>query len=145
MKKIVVLALIVLFSGFVVLAYAQEEKTKMDLDPAKELAKSVENGKKLFNDKSLGTSGMTCNPCHVKYGTKAGKMGEMSIPPFDNLGAKYPKFFMTAKRVMTLDQVINWCIMMPLKGKPLVWDDSKLTDLTAYCASVKPMTEEKEK
>jgi cytochrome c len=44
---------------------------------------------------------------------------------------------MMAKRVMTLEQVVQFCITNPLKGKPLVWDDQKLTDLTAYCASVK--------
>jgi hypothetical protein len=32
----------------------------------------------------------------------------------------------------------------PLKGKPLAWDDQRLTDLTAYCASVKKV-EKKEK
>jgi hypothetical protein len=48
-----------------------------------------------------------------------------------------------AKKVMTLDQVNNWCIMNPLKGKPLAWDDQKLTDLTAYVASVKKVEKKK--
>jgi len=49
---------------------------------------------------------------------------------------------MMAKRVMTLDQVVNWCIVTPMKGKALKWDDQKLTDLTAYVASVKVVKEE---
>lgn len=145
MKRIAVLILIVLFFGLVVFAYAQQEMKKMDTDPTKALAESVENGKKLFNDKTLGTSGMTCNSCHMEGGTKDGKMGDKSVPAFDNLAAKYPKFFMMAKRVMTLDQVVNWCIVNPMQGKALAWDDQKLTDLTAYCASVKPAKEEKKK
>lgn len=145
MKRIAALCLIFLFLGLVVFAYAQEKMKKMDTDPTKALAESVENGKKLFNDKALGESGMTCNSCHMEGGTKDGKMGDKSVPAFDKLAAKYPKFFMMANRVMTLDQVVNWCIMNPMQGKPLAWDDQKLTDLTAYCASVKPMEKKKGK
>ena len=146
MRKMAVLILIGLLVIFVAFACAQkEEKMKMDVDPAMELAKSVENGKKLFNDTTLGESGMTCNSCHMEGGTKAGKMGEMSVSAFDNLGAKYPGYFMMAKKVMTLDQVVNFCIVNPIQGKALAWDDQKLTDLTAYCASVKPVIEKKEK
>jgi thiosulfate dehydrogenase len=144
MKKMTALILIVLFLGLIVFTYAQkEEPKKMEADPAAELAKSIENGKKLFSDTSLGTSGMTCNSCHMEGGTKEGKMGDMTIPAWDNLAAKYPKYFGMAKKVMTLDQVNNWCIMNPLKGKPLAWDDQKLTDLTAYVASVKKVEKKK--
>ena len=146
MRKITVLIVIALFLGLIVYACAQKEEAKemKAADPASELAKSVENGKKLFNDKELGTSGLTCNSCHMEGGTKEGKMGETVVPAWDNLAPKYPKYFMMAKRVMTLDQVVQFCIVNPLKGKALAWDDQKLTDLTAYCASVK-MTKKMEK
>jgi len=145
MKKITALILIGMFLVFVVFAFAQKKEEMKMADPAMELAKSVDNGKKLFNDKSLGTSGMSCNSCHMEGGTKDGKMGDMVIPAFDNVASTYPKYFMMAKRVMTLDQVVNWCIVTPMKGKALKWDDQKLTDLTAYCASVKAMKEEEKK
>jgi len=32
-----------------------------------------------------------------------------------------------------------------LQGKALAWDDQKLTDLTAYCVSVKPVEKKPEK
>ncbi|MFB0565810.1 MAG: c-type cytochrome [Candidatus Aminicenantaceae bacterium] len=137
MKKIAAFILIGLFLGFLVFVYAQQEAKEMKVDPTKELAKSIENGKKLFNDKSLGTSGMNCNSCHMEGGTKKGKMGEMVILPWSNLASQYPKYWGMAKRVVTLDQAVNICIANALKGKPLAWDDQKLTDLTAYCASVK--------
>lgn len=145
MKKVTALIMMVLFLGLIIFALAQqEEPKKMEVDPAAELAKSIANGKKLFNDTSLGTSGMTCNSCHMEGGTKEGKMGDMVIPAWDNLAAKYPRYFKMAERVYTLDQVVNFCIATPLKGKALAWDDQKLTDLTAYCASVKKV-EKKEK
>ena|GEM_PF-171341 len=141
MKKALTLILAVLFVTCVLLAYADEQEkgkgAEEMVDPAAELAKSVKNGKALFNDKSLGTSGMTCNSCHVEGGSRDGKMGDMTIPAFDNLGAKYPVYFKMAERVMTLSQVNNWCITMPMKGEALSWDDQKLADLTAYVASVK--------
>ena len=137
MRKIAALALMALLLTMVVFASAQQgEKMKM-ADPAEELAKSIATGKELFNDKSLGTSGKTCNSCHMMGGTKGAKMGEMTIKPFDDLGSKYPNYFMMGKKVMTLSQVVNFCVVKPLKGEALKWDDQKLTDLTAYVASVK--------
>lgn len=139
MKKIVVLVLLAVMAGSVVIGYAQEKKEEMaKMDPATELAKSVERGFALFNDKKLGTSGKTCNDCHMNGGAQVSKMGDMTMKAFDNLAAQYPKFFMMGKRVMTLDQVVNFCVTTPLKGEPLAWDDQRLTDLVAYCASVKP-------
>ena len=120
-----------LLAGFLAFALAQE------VDTAKELAKAVERGQELFNDTSLGTSGMSCNSCHKAGGTEDNKMGEMDVPAWDNLSAKYPKYFGMAKRVLTLDQVVNICVTQAMKGEALAWDSQKLTDLTAYCASVK--------
>lgn len=141
MKKIAAVISALLLVALIMFACAKEEAA-MEADPAAELAASVENGKALFYDESLGTSGMTCNSCHMEGGTMAGQMGDMAIPAWDNLAAKYPKYFGMAKRVMTLSQVVNWCIVHPLEGEALTWDDQKLTDLTAYSASVKPASME---
>ena len=147
MKKVLVLVVILCVGFGFFYACAQKEETKEmpKVDPMAELQKSVARGKVLFSDTTLGTSGLTCNSCHMEGGTKEGKMEDMTLAAFDNLGAKYPKFFKMGNRVMTLDQVVIFCIVNPLKGKPPAWDDQKLTDLTAYVASVKPMKMEKEK
>ena len=144
MRKVVAVMLLAAVAGGVVMAYAQEKKAEeAKMDPATELARSVERGFALFNNKDLGTSGKTCNDCHMAGGTKDSKMGDMTMKAFDNLAVQYPKYFMMGKRVMTLDQVVNFCVTTPLKGEPLAWDDQRLTDLVAYCASVKPMKAEK--
>ncbi len=147
MKNILVLVVVLCvgFSFFYACAQKEEEKEMPKMDPMAQLQKSIERGMALFSDTTLGTSGLTCNSCHMEGGTREGKMGDQTLAAFDNLGAKYPKYFMMAKRVMTLDQVVIYCIVNPLKGKPPAWDDQKLTDLTAYVASVKPMKMEKEK
>lgn len=95
---------------------------------------SIANGKKLYTDAGLGTSGKTCNTCHIEMG-KSKKKGMMGARGF--VGRKpFPKYFPMAKRVMTLEQSIQFCIVKPLKGKPLAWDDKKLTDLTSYVNAV---------
>jgi cytochrome c len=139
MKRAIFLVAVMLVALATVLAVAEEEKEmEKKPDPAVELKASIERGMKLFNDPKVGTSGQTCNTCHMKGGTVPGQMGDKKLKAFDALNTKYPMYWMMAKKVMTLDQVVNWCIVMPLKGEPLAWDDQKLTDLVAYCASVKP-------
>jgi len=138
MKKILIFLLLLCVGFAFMFAYAQkEEKQPTQVDPMAELQKSIERGKALFSDTSLGTNGMSCNSCHVEGGTKETKMGDMTLSAFDNLGAKYPKYLAMAQRVMTLDQVNNGCIVGALKGKALAWDDQKLADLTAYETSLK--------
>lgn len=146
MKRVVVLSIVlcVAFAFLYACAQKEEKKEMPKVDPMAELQKSVERGKALFNDTTLGTSGLTCNSCHMDGGTKGSEMKGMTISAFDDLGAKYPKYFMMANRIMTLDQVVIFCIVNPLKGKPPAWDDQKLTDLTAYVASVKAKKPEKE-
>ena len=113
MKRAVILTCVLLLV-FGALSFAEEKEA----DPKQELKQAITRGKDLFADESLGTNGMSCNSCHVEGGTKAGKMGDMEIPPFTNVAKKYPMYFKMAEKVMTLDQVINWCILTPMEGKP---------------------------
>jgi len=148
MKKSVAAAVIVLVALACVLVYAQEEAKKempKKPDPASEMKASIDRGMALFGDAKLGTTGTSCTSCHMKGGAVDGKMGDMKIKAFDMLNAKYPKYSMMAKKVVTLDQVINYCITNPMKGTALAWDDQRLADLAAYCSSVKPMKEEPKK
>jgi cytochrome c len=138
MKRAVVLVcLLILVSGALSLA------GEKGADSKQELKQAIMRGKALFVDESLGTNGMSCNSCHVEGGTKPGKMGDMEIPPFTNVAKKYPMYFKMAEKVMTLDQVINWCILTPMEGKPLTWDDQRLADLTAYVTWTNAMKHEK--
>ena len=138
MKRAVVLVcLLILVSGALSLA------GEKGADSKQELKQAIMRGKALFVDESLGTNGMSCNSCHVEGGTKPGKMGDMEIPPFTDVAKKYPMYFKMAEKVMTLDQVINWCILTPMEGKPLTWDDQRLADLTTYVTWTNAMKHEK--
>ena len=139
---LVFLCLVLLFT----VSIAEEHKKEGEMpDAKKELKAAYKRGMELFKDASLGTTGMSCNSCHMEGGMKPGKMGDMEIKPFNKVGAHYPKYFMMGKKVMTLDQVVNFCITTPMKGEALKWDDPRLTDLTTYVTHVKPGEEKKEK
>lgn len=49
---------------------------------------------------------------------------------------KFSKYMPMAKRIMTLDQMIQFCITHPLEGKALSWDDQRITDLASYINSL---------
>lgn len=81
-------------------------------------AKLLEKGDKLWNDTKLGTSGLACGTCHP-----------------DGSGLKsdpFPKYIKMANDILTLDQMIGFCMMNPMKAKPLPWNSEKLTALATY-------------
>jgi thiosulfate dehydrogenase len=138
MKKYCIFVLSLAVAFLFAFAFSQvEKKEAAQVDAKAALQQSIENGKKLFMDASLGTSGTSCNSCHIEGGMKENKMGDMTVKAFDNLNTQYPKYLPMAKKVMTLDQVVNLCITNALKGEALSWDDQRLADLVAYITSVK--------
>lgn len=94
---------------------------------AGDFEEAVASGRKLFADASLGTNGKSCDSCHTNLGK-----GDI---PFTGR-APFPKVFSMAKRVRTLDQTVQGCLMGAMKGNPLAWDDAKLTDLVSYINSL---------
>jgi thiosulfate dehydrogenase len=84
---------------------------------ADELSDAAARGAALFKDPSLGTNGKSCATCHQDGGSWAGK-------------ARFPKFALGTVR--TLDQAIQTCIVNPLAGTPLAWDDARLTALAVF-------------
>ena len=88
-------------------------------------AGNVEKGKALFNDPKLGTNGSTCGLCHPggKGLEKAGTTGKVEW--------KTP-----GGNTKSLEDAINICITMALKGKALDKKSPKMLDLVAYIKSL---------
>ncbi len=86
-------------------------------------AGNVEKGKALFNDTSLGTNGKSCGSCHPGGGglEKAGGKKEFNI---------------MGKKQGSLEEAVNFCIKLALKGKPLKEDSQKMKDIVAYIRSL---------
>lgn len=80
--------------------------------------KVAREGERLWADTSLGTSGLSCSSCHPG--------GEKLHPE------PYPKYISMAGDVFTLSQMINFCMINPMKAKPLAYNSQKLTALASY-------------
>ncbi|MBI5344816.1 MAG: hypothetical protein HZB83_05695 [Deltaproteobacteria bacterium] len=87
-------------------------------NPIMDPAKLKEMGEKLWADTKLGTSGLSCGTCHPNG---AGLKKE----PF-------PKHIKMTGDIVTMDQMINFCMVNPMKGKLLAWNSQEMTALAAY-------------
>jgi len=97
---------------------------------------SVENGKALFEDPTLGggTTGKSCKTCH----TGGARLS-------DDFAAK-TKFVIMGQELKELTEVINFCIAGPLGGNTIDPAGQEMSDLIAYMKTLKdksPMGEEK--
>ncbi len=85
-----------------------------------------DRGKALFNDPKLGggTSGNSCNTCHPNG---KGLEGVGSKKEWKNPGGMFK----------SLEEAVNVCIEMALKGKPLDVNSEQMKDLISYLKSLK--------
>ncbi len=90
----------------------------------------VKLGEKLFKDTGLSTNGMSCQTCHEDNAA------------FEASFAKpYPhKVAMAAVQggvtSIDLDEMVQFCLVVPMETKPLPWDSKELAALTAYTAEL---------
>lgn len=93
-------------------------------------AELIAYGEKLFKDTALSSNGMSCNTCHQDNGA------------FQSTFAKpYPHFVqMTLDRAgvksVYLDEMVQFCMVVPMAARPLPWNSKRLAALTAYTASL---------
>jgi cytochrome c len=97
-------------------------------DPAVELAKAIETGRKLFNDKTLGAKDKACASCHEDP-----KKPKLSLAARANA---YPKWDKREGRVVTLGRKIDQMIVRMLKGKPQGLGSERLVAIEAYLMSI---------
>lgn len=93
-------------------------------------AQLVKEGEALFKDTTLSTNGMACESCHADLGA------------FNQSFAKpYPhRVAMTKERggvdKVALDEMVQFCMVVPMAAKPLPWESRQLAALTAYSAEL---------
>jgi thiosulfate dehydrogenase len=113
-KMLIVLALSL--PSFLVSA---DEFTKADLTQwDSEFQTIVKQGRAAFTDPALGSNGVACAQCHPNAANTHPET--------------YPKFQKQIGKVISLWEMVNWCLRNPLEGKPLAADDPKMTALVAY-------------
>jgi len=94
--------------------FTAEEKAQQEA----ELMKSVELGYNLWHSAELGSNGLACGNCHPDAS---------ATNPHT-----WPKYQTNLNKVATLREMINWCIAVPLQGKPLALDSDKMVAMEAY-------------
>ncbi len=90
----------------------------------------VAEGKRLWQDKSLGTSGLACGTCHVKNGN----FNKTFLKPYPHYAAM-PHQQAGIKQV-SADEMVQFCMIVPMAGKPLDWGSRELAALAAYTGVV---------
>ena len=82
---------------------------------------AADAGKKMWGDESLGTAGVSCLSCHADH-------------ELLNLGKNqnFPHYVNMVGDVVTLDQMINYCMINPMKGKQFDKNSKELTAMAAY-------------
>ncbi len=90
----------------------------------------VSEGKALWNDTKLSSNGLACQTCHVNnaalnasfakgYPHKVGMPSQMA-----GVGSIH------------LDEMVQFCMVVPMQAKPMKWGSRELAALTAYSASL---------
>jgi thiosulfate dehydrogenase len=122
MKKVFGILLIVLLALAVLtikLSTQAAEFTKEDVERyTKEFMTVVKEGDKLFHSATLGKNKVSCDQCHPNAANTHPET--------------YPKFQKQIGRVITLFEMVNWCLRNPLEGDPLAADDPRMVALLSY-------------
>jgi thiosulfate dehydrogenase len=82
------------------------------------LLDAVRKGYELWHDASLGTNGLACGNCHPDAS---------ATNPHT-----WPKYQTNLNKVGTLREMINWCVTVPMQGKPLALDGDQMISMEAY-------------
>lgn len=93
-------------------------------------AELVRYGKRLFGDTRLSSNGMSCLTCHTGNGAFQATFAQ-----------PYPHYVqMTEERAgvkaVHLDEMVQFCLVVPMAAKPLPWNSKRLAALTAYTATL---------
>ncbi|MBC8267243.1 MAG: cytochrome C peroxidase [Rhodospirillaceae bacterium] len=90
----------------------------------------VREGKKLFMDDKLSTNDMSCQTCHEGL--------EAFSKSFANPFPHKVDMAMDTSGIssVSLDEMVQFCMVVPMEAKPLAWDSRELAAITAYTATL---------
>lgn len=90
----------------------------------------VEEGARLWRDASIGNSGLSCQSCHMNNANLNASFAQ-SYPhevamPLQQAGV----------RQVHADEMVQFCMVVPMQSDALPWDSRQLAALTAYTVSL---------
>lgn len=122
LKKFIFLFSVIVF----IVGYLNADTfTKKDIERWQaEFEAAARYGRQLWENSAvykLGTNEVACAQCHPNAANTHPET--------------YPKFQKQLGKVIYITEMVNWCIMHPLEGKPLKLDSKEMTALLAYIYS----------
>ena len=81
----------------------------------------AKTGIALWNDEKLGSNGMTCMSCHNEH-------ANLNLDKVKG----WPHLVKMAGDIVTLDQMITYCMINPMAAKPLDANSVEMTAISAY-------------
>jgi len=120
-KFVIVSAVVGIVAVILTIAFSTgaKEFTKEDLERwDNEFMTVVIEGEKFFHSSSLGKNKVSCDQCHPNAANTHPET--------------YPKFQQQVGKVVSLFEMVNWCIRNPLEGDPLAADDPQMVALLSY-------------
>lgn len=90
----------------------------------------LKDGERLWKDTKLSTNGLACNTCHVNNAAFAPTFAK----PYPHAVAMATQ--QAGVKQVHLDEMVQFCMVVPMAAKPLKWDSRDLAALTAYTARV---------
>lgn len=90
----------------------------------------VSEGKALWYDTKLSSNGLACQTCHVNNAA----LNPSFAKPYPHKVAMPSQ--MAGVGPINLDEMVQFCMVVPMQAKPMKWGSRELAALTAYSASL---------
>ena len=93
-------------------------------------AQLIAEGERLWNDRSLGTSGLSCQTCHLNHANFNPSFAQAYPHPVAMAQQR------AGVQQVALDEMVQFCMVVPMASQPLAWESKELAALTAYSGQV---------
>jgi hypothetical protein len=90
-------------------------------------------GEKLWNDRSLGKTGLACANCHIDSYSQMQPSFASPYPHHVNMPAQ-----MAGVKQVNAAEMVQFCMVQPMATKPFDWSSRELAALTAYVERIQP-------
>jgi cytochrome c len=93
----------------------------------------LQKGEELWNDRSLGKTGVACSTCHID---DYGQMNATFAKPYPHYVAMPAQ--QAGVKEVTAAEMVNFCMIVPMGAESLAWNSQELAALTAYVEHIQP-------
>jgi len=90
----------------------------------------IAEGKRLWNSTQLSSNGLACQTCHQNYGN----LNKTFAKPYPHWVAMPDQ--RAGVKSVTADEMVQFCMLVPMQAKTLGWSSRELAALSAYTVAL---------